>query len=272
MDSNVHTCINIHSKEPTISIALLQILLAAGADCDMSDRYGMTLLHYATKYKQNEAVDLLLSSNADTERADTNRMKPIQIAIMAGNTAIFKLLYQRNIGLSTERYIKEYNDTGYTLLHDAVMYKRTEIVRYLLSEDKAPARQYINELDKSGQTYALHVAIANGHIEMVKMLLDNGSDMRIVSGNNESVLHYAASSGQVEMLRLLFDRQFIEAKNKFGETPLYYAVRSGNVITVRFLLEKGANVKVTGKNGTIQLSQAISSNYIEIAKLLKKYH
>lgn len=64
---------------------------------------------------------------------------------------------------------------GNTALHVAAANGHLDIVDYILSLLKADNREYINKINEQGNT-ALHWASLNGHVEVVKALLAAGAD------------------------------------------------------------------------------------------------
>jgi len=75
-----------------------------------------------------------------------------------------------------------------------------------------------------------------------------------------------------KLRKLLDDGANIELKNKFGDTPLIFAIYQNDSKLVKILLEYGANPNVIDGNGLYTpLSKASDSNMIEIVKLLLKY-
>jgi ankyrin repeat protein len=61
----------------------------------------------------------------------------------------------------------------------------------------------------------------------------------------------------------------IDRKNNIGETPLYIAVTLEDTKTVKFLINKGANVNIDAQ-GTTPLGFAIMSKNPEIELILRR--
>ena len=110
----------------------------------------------------------------------------------------------------------------------------------------------------------LHMAAHVGHSEIVKLCLENGADINAKSlrtelgffqrvfqqqlPNSFTPLHSAAEGGHKDVVELLIKNGAdIEAKDKYGATPLFFAVGSKNrrteyLKTVEFLIKSGAKV------------------------------
>ncbi|XP_014203375.1 serine/threonine-protein phosphatase 6 regulatory ankyrin repeat subunit A-like [Copidosoma floridanum] len=106
----------------------------------------------------------------------------------------------------------------------------------------------------------LFLAIKNGHIGMVKMLLKMGfrvSDRNFV---NETPLHVAVKlySGNVRILQALIDAGAdVNARNKKGCTPLHFAQ---NESAMEVLLKNGADVHATSDVGETPLHTIVAGD------------
>ncbi|XP_076655935.1 uncharacterized protein LOC143360718 isoform X2 [Halictus rubicundus] len=123
---------------------------------------------------------------------------------------------------------------GYILLCEALKNRRTEIVKLLLINGSK-----VNNKSKKHSDTPLHLAIVNGDIEIVKMLLDRGAD--------------------------------IDAKNKCGCTPLYNAVRNKKMKVIELLLKHRANVNARDNNGKSPLCVAAEGGCLQIVEHLLEY-
>ena len=72
----------------------------------------------------------------------------------------------------------------------------------------------------------LREAVKSNKIEEVQELIANGIDVNEVSTNlQQTALHLAAGLGHDQILELLISNGgHIDAKDKKGHTPLYYAI------------------------------------------------
>lgn len=121
--------------------------------------------------------------------------------------------------------------------------------------------------DKDGAT-SLHCSAMNGHIEVVKLLVDKGCDVKAADNKGATPLHMAAGNGHIEVTRYLISRgASSRAPDKDGRTPLHWAARGGRLEVLRILLDKGAIKVVDRKNATL-LHVAAAANQTDIAKLL----
>lgn len=101
---------------------------------------------------------------------------------------------------------------------------------------------------------------------LLELVLKHGGNPNIrdpsvdASGNNETVLNMAAEVGKIENIKLLLKYGAnIEGKDGDGMTPLLYAVFCRQYKTAYFLLEQGANYKITANfPGTLHTPTNIS--------------
>jgi ankyrin repeat protein len=90
----------------------------------------------------------------------------------------------------------------------------------------------------------------NGHVEVVRVLLENGADVQLGNSLQETALHEAASNGHLEVCRLLLNwGANVDSLNWVKESPLHDTARRGHLSVVKLLVERGADVTIKNKNG-----------------------
>jgi hypothetical protein len=111
--------------------------------------------------------------------------------------------------------------------------------------------------DWSGYT-PLHYAAGNGHIEIARLLLQNGAEVNVKSNCGSTPLHWAASDGHVEILHLLVENGAdLEAQGTDGWRSLHYAVLNGNLPFIQELISRyHVDINARMNNGTTALSLA----------------
>ena len=70
-------------------------LLAAGADVNMQNKYGETLLHISIRRDRREMVTVLLDNEADMNRPDAPGWTPLMECVMDDMPELCKLLIER---------------------------------------------------------------------------------------------------------------------------------------------------------------------------------
>ena len=124
---------------------------------------------------------------------------------------------------------------------------------------------------------ALMIASQKGHVEVVKLLLEQqGINVDIQTSLGWTALMTASIKGQVAVVKLLLLQEGINvnAENSLGCTALMLAAPDGHVEVVRELLkvrQKGVqNIDVNAQNieGATALMLAVRTGHVEIVKLL----
>lgn len=101
-------------------------------------------------------------------------------------------------------------------------------------------RDRIEAPDADGNT-ALHLGAANGHIFIVKTLLDEGANINSCNKTKETPLHLAAANGHIEVVRdLLARKAYFSVVDGQQRSPLYRAVENGYNLVVDLLTGAGA--------------------------------
>jgi ankyrin repeat protein len=88
-------------------------------------------------------------------------------------------------------------------------------------------------------------------------------------------IHQAAEAGNLKAVKKHLDAGTdVNAKDKYGRTPLDEAARKGHEEIVELLIAKGADVNAKSSNDALLLTPldaAIKSNQTEFADLLRKH-
>ena len=93
----------------------------------------------------------------------------------------------------------------------------------------------------------LMLAALNNKLPLAKLLILRGAD---VNQAGWTPLHYAATRGHIEMMRLMIDNSaYLDAESPNGTTPLMMAAHYGTPMAVKLLLEEGADPRIKNKLG-----------------------
>ncbi|XP_054136269.1 ankyrin repeat domain-containing protein 26-like isoform X2 [Melozone crissalis] len=147
--------------------------------------------------------------------------------------------------------------------------------RAAASGDLAQMRQGLKKYgidgrDKAERT-ALHLACANGHVDVVTFLVENKCKLNLFDNDNRSPLMKAVQCQQEKCVAILLehgaDPNLADAD---GNTALHLAVLSGNTAVAGLLLQHDANIDAQNKEGCTPLILAISEHHGEIMEFLLK--
>ena len=87
---------------------------------------------------------------------------------------------------------------------------------------------------------ALMMASANGHTEIVKLLLGKGAEVNVKNTDDGvTALFMASANGHTEIVKLLLDKGAdVNVKNIYGITALFMASAHGHTEVAKLLLDK----------------------------------
>ena len=106
-----------------------------------------------------------------------------------------------------------------------------------------------NTFNRQGQT-PLMLAARGGHLNTIKLLLENGAQTQRLDDEQWSALTYAAAHGRLEVVNLLLQwGADASGVNRYGNTPLHWAVENNHPLIVRRLLEVGADPDAVNMHG-----------------------
>jgi uncharacterized protein len=146
------------------------------------------------------------------------------------------------------------NAVGKTPLLIASWEGHVGLVRWLLDRGAATHGQ-----DARGWS-ALFTASCHGHAPVVRLLLERGADPTIASKTTMTPLMTACSCGRTEVVRYLLVHPSAAATinriNHKGRTALWWACESGRGEIVRLLLKAGADPTIADTDGATPMAIA----------------
>jgi hypothetical protein len=105
----------------------------------------------------------------------------------------------------------------------------------LLAKHPQTQVNVVNSVDET----PLMMAALNNQFDLAQVLIERGAE---VNRKGWTPLHYAATKGHIAMMRLLLDSSaYIDAESPNGTTSLMMAAFYGTPLSVKLLLEEGAD-------------------------------
>lgn len=159
--------------------------------------------------------------------------------------------------------------TRRNVLHIASQYGSVAAIQLLLSSGLS-----LDSRDSEENT-PLACAAACEQIEAVNCLLEHGADPSLRGRHGWSLLHFAAQSGNVTIIDTMLSKGLnIDSRGEtVGLTPLLVCLNKGNLEAANYLLKRGADEHMKGKEGLTALSVAArSGNVAAIEMLVNRGH
>jgi ankyrin repeat protein len=199
---------------------VVRLLIEAGASVNYTVKPShKTALYEASNSGHNDVVKFLLTNKADPGIL-SDGWSPLKAAIFQGHVAVAKALISGCVSSDNQPIIYE--------------------------PEMPPFRPRLNthvhkDFDLDSNTL-LMLAVRQGDIDMIQLLLDNGSSVEDTDDRGQTVLHEVAQSGDIVILRMILHRgALIDALGPRG-TALTVAARLGRCSIVLTLLDWGADL------------------------------
>lgn len=156
---------------------------------------------------------------------------------------------------------------GRSALHLASAEGHLDLVRYLVVQQGVD----VNVLDRFQQT-PLADAVRGNHSAVVEFLESHGAVVKQTSGAQiDTELICASSMGDLAACRLrLKSGAHVNAADYDGRTALHVAASEGHDKVVKFLLESGANEDVVDRWGRTALDDALHGHHNKCIRLFKR--
>ena len=175
-------------------------------------------------------------------------------------------------------------------IHEAAKSGNIEVIREAIN-----AGVYLNEKTEVWMYTPLHIASAEGHREIVELLITKGADVNIKNYYGFTALDEASRYNHLKCVKLLQKygvkhgsirnavefgdidavKEFLKAGEnineglaKGGPTPLHYAAQHDRKEIAELLIAKGADLNAERIGGQTPLHKAAQHDRKEIAKLL----
>jgi ankyrin repeat protein len=239
-----------------------------------------TRLVEAVKNGDSPQIAALLAQKVNPNTPEPDGTTALHWAVRAGDATLMDRLLRLGANPQTA------NRYGVTPLYLACLNGSTQAIERLL---KAGAD--VNTPSSEGETPLMTVARA-GNVEAAKILLAHGADVYArETWHRQTALMYAAGESHPDMMRLLiahgalvndqdgiqkWERQTTaEPREKWlptGQlTPLLFAARPGCVECAQVLVEHGAELNATDRDGITPMISAIINGHYDVAAFLAEH-
>ena len=156
------------------------------------------------------------------------------------------------------------DSSDWTPLHVAAAQNKAEAMDILLAKGANPSA-YSSTMGVS----PIHLAVANGHLNIVEKLLDLKVDINVKNKAGGSPLELSIMSGNIAIFNLLMKSNVdIEQKNSNGISALYTAIGFGRLSMAQDLISAGSNVNTIDNNGDTPLITSVFNQDLRMVNLL----
>ncbi|CAH1800156.1 unnamed protein product [Owenia fusiformis] len=262
-DVNIQTFDGItplHMAAEDGQLRIIKQFIQAGCDVNLKSHNGASALHFAAVYDHMSCVNELLQNGANPDIMDRRRRTPLMYALERNNEEVANLLLDHRCSLNM------LTDNKDSVLHSACLAGCLNCVKKLISLGSK-----INAKNLYDDTPAVY-AVMNGHVDILRYLIQQKCNLEFCNKETgRSCMHVAAYYGHVECLDVLVEAGCdIDALDYDHNTPLMDAVCEAQVESVKYLIEKGANVNNQNKQNEtpILCIDVEKPNTFTIAKLI----
>ncbi|TQS34415.1 hypothetical protein Golomagni_05204 [Golovinomyces magnicellulatus] len=205
---------------------IVEMMLAKGVDVNHTNEENYTALLNAAMHGNIEVVRTLLKAGADVHVHGGDGWTALCAAVGNNHEYIASLLLHAGANANDEH-------SGHPALFDAAKSDSPGLIHVLVKHGAEVSKVYSH-----GST-ALFKAVKSGNRMVVEKLLQVGANVHV----GKPPLFAAIANGDVEIAKLLLDHGVdLENTDKDGYTSLLRAVEDGHEQIVCLLLSKSANV------------------------------
>jgi len=256
IDDHGNTLLNFAATTGQSNPLLFDFIIKHGANVkeEKNDDGASPLLLIMPHIENNNMVDYFTERGLSIHDVDDHGSSAVYYAARGGHLPIIKWCINEGV------VYKGANKQGKTPMHFASQGERrhsnsVEIFDYLKSQG-VPA----NSSDLENTTPLMLYCNSGNDPQVVKWFLENGASCDQVDKQGNSALTIAAKRQSVECLKeLAHNNNAINAANIKGETALLNAISQNEAPSVELLLGSGASVEISTKDGNTALHYWIQS-------------
>ncbi|RHZ32455.1 hypothetical protein DYB37_010959 [Aphanomyces astaci] len=239
---------------------VMNLLLNAGAHVNDQSETGLTALYEAAKHGRVGAIDILLAHpHVDINLGSHTKHTPLHIAIGEGHLDAAERLIQGGADTTVQ------DGMGVTLWHEAAGVEGVAAMD-LLVRYHIPLHD--DHVDVVLARHPFHYAAVEGHAAFCAALLTaNMVDVNLQDVDGCTGLYYASANGHANVLKVLLEANADVNLASVRRTPLHCAVMWERSECVRLLLAHGASTTALDKDN--RTAEDMAQAFPDVAALFR---
>ncbi len=165
-----------------------------------------------------------------------------------------------------------FDERGRRPIHLAAAGNHPDAVRWLIEHVGADIN---DQIVGTGHT-PLHLALGEGAVESINVLIELGANQLAVSTNGQLPIHFGVASNSVAGVSAYLDAIYpkyvdngVSTQDDNGDTPLHIAARNGNSVLASALLQAGASKHILNTANNRPCDEAHTAAHDELAAQLQ---
>ena len=247
----------LHLAAAAGRMGTVNLLLAKGADQKAVSRDGRTLMHRAAAGGLVGLMERLLEAGLLADAPDRYGRTPLLDAAEAGSDVAAEFLLARGANVMSRDYYRT------TPLHGAAFSGNLRLLDILVKHGAD-----VHAVNLEGSTPLLYVSQA-GRADVIEWLLAHGARLDVRNAINETPLSWPLVNGFVELVEKLWPRaEALKNRDLLEKYALHRVAYHGNLRAATFLLGKGLPIEATDESGRTPFQRAAQGGNVELAQML----
>ncbi|WP_264723490.1 ankyrin repeat domain-containing protein [Wolbachia endosymbiont (group A) of Cheilosia soror] len=276
---------------------IFQFLQDKDAIVNTKDSSDWTPLHYAVYYNALDTVKFLVSKGADIESRDRDGKTPLDISIDRKYDGVVQYLKQVQLNeqllkavqvgdrnevkalISRKADVSAKDKDGKTPLHYASWLDSSNMVKDLIREGAnidAKDNNGKTPLEDTGFNAGVKRILMQAHLDKELLITVQGNDLEKIKSlvaqdvsKDSHGAYYYAWSGNLDTVKFLVEGDVnVNATDKYDCTLLHWAALKGHLEVAKFLVNKRANVNAEDIFGRSPMHFAVMNNHIGVLRYL----
>ena len=250
----------LHYFAKRSSYELVKTVAEMGIDINLKTNDGKNSLHIAADFGHFKLCGSLINKhNVDMELPDNDGWNALHYFAENGSYELIKVVADLGIDINLKT-----ND-GKNCVHIAADRRRFSLCRMLINKHNVD----MQFPDNDGWT-ALHYFAKNGSYELVKVVADMGTDIKLQTNEGQDCLHIAADNSHFNLCMALINKHDFDARlpDLAGMTALHYFAQNGSYELVNVVADMGIDINLKTNNGKNCLHIAADNRHFHLCKNL----